>query len=735
MSHSIRLVLTLHNHQPVGNFDGVFEQAYQDSYKPFLDVLDRFPHLPIALHTSGSLMEWLSKHHPEYVDRLAAMVDAGRLEVIGGAYYEAILPMLPTADRLGQIQTYTEWLESRLGARVRGMWIPERVWEPNLVSNLAEAGIEYTILDDFHFKNAGVDESQLFGYYLSEDEGRLLKIFAGSERLRYLIPFADPPHTIEYLRGVAEKHPGSVLVFGDDGEKFGTWPETKKHVYEHGWLERFLSAISANQSWIKMTTLSEAVDNVAPSGKIYLPEASYREMTEWALPVDRQLEYDRVTHDMEHDHRWGSLRKFIRGGFWRNFKIKYPETDEMYTRMMQVSRRLAAAQTEHACGTNGHTNGRAAGTTELLERARTELYRGQCNCPYWHGAFGGLYLPHLRQAIYNHLIAADNLIDQATRPAGSWVEASADDYNLDARQEIQLANDKLVALLAPARGGMLYELDIRSICLNLLATLARRPESYHRKVLAGTHQGHDQTASIHDRVVFKQSGLDQKLIYDNGPRKSLIDHFYDNEVAHGAIVRNQALERGDFAAGIYEARLRRSPGRVQAVLSRTGNAWGHPLSITKSITLEAGSNTLQIDYQLEGLPKDRPFHFAVELNLAGLPSGADDRYFYDRQNNRLGHLGSLLDLDDVEYLGLKDEWLGIGVELGMSRPSGIWTFPIETVSNSEAGFESVHQSVVVLPHWLVQGDAQGKWQVSLTMALDTSLAESRAEPSAAVAQV
>jgi hypothetical protein len=34
----------------------------------------------------------------------------------------------------------------------------------------------------------------------NSDEGRLLKIFPGSEKLRYTIPFADPQETINYLR-------------------------------------------------------------------------------------------------------------------------------------------------------------------------------------------------------------------------------------------------------------------------------------------------------------------------------------------------------------------------------------------------------------------------------------------------------------------------------------------------------------------------------------------------------
>ena len=37
------------------------------------------------------------------------------------------------------------------------MWIPERVWEQSFTRDLADAGIEYTILDDFHFKQRRPD--------------------------------------------------------------------------------------------------------------------------------------------------------------------------------------------------------------------------------------------------------------------------------------------------------------------------------------------------------------------------------------------------------------------------------------------------------------------------------------------------------------------------------------------------------------------------------------------------
>jgi hypothetical protein len=713
MSIAIDFCLVLHNHQPVGNFDGVFEQAYQDSYRPFLDVFEPYADLRISLHISGPLLEWLEKHHPDYIERLARLVAAGRLEIIGGAFYEPILTMIPSRDRIGQITRYRNHLEQLLGGSVQGMWIPERVWEACLTSDLVEAGVKYVVLDDFHFKNAGLTDSQLTSYFLTEDDGRVLAVFPGSERLRYLIPFGAVEETLAYARQIAERHPQAVIVFGDDGEKFGTWPQTKKHVYEDGWLRRFFDALTAERSWLRVVTLKEAYGRVPPAGKIYLPDSSYREMTEWALPVERQLEYEDLVHECQHDPRWPRLRFFIRGGFWRNFKVKYPEANEMYARMMYVSRRLEVA--------------RQAGVAPyLFDAAQRALFRGQCNCSYWHGAFGGIYLPHLRHAVYQELITAENLIDRALGKSAPFVEAAADDFDFDLRNEIRLANDRLVCWFSPSRGGQMYELDVRSIGLNLLATLARRPEAYHRKVLAGATQASTEVASIHDRVVFKQAGLEKRIEYDNRPRKSLQDHFLAPDLTCDGFQRGLG-ELGDFLDAGYEARIRRDPDRIQVQLARTGLVEGRTVRITKGVTVHGGSSLLRVGYLLENLPPDVNWQFAIEWNFAGLPAGASDRYFHDGSGRQLGHLGTRLDLQDRTDLALTDEWLGIDVRLSVNQPTRFWTFPIETVSQSEAGFELVHQSVVVVPRWSIQPDAEGRWSVIMELAIDTTRAETRGQ--------
>jgi len=716
----IQLCLVLHNHQPVGNFDGVFEEAYQDSYLPFLEIFEPFTDLNISLHTSGPLMQWLQKTHPDYLNRVSQLVEAGRIEIIGGAFYEAILPMIPKRDRVGQIARYSKWLEERVCSKVNGMWMPERVWESCLTESIAKAGISYTVLDDYHFRRAGLKNEELTGYFVAEDEGKTVNVFPGSEHLRYLIPFSEPNETIEHCRMLADRCPDSIVVFGDDGEKFGTWPNTKKHVYEDGWLERFFQALTDNKDWLKTSTLNEAVESTPPRGKVYLPDASYREMTEWSLPVNRQVEHDELVHQLEHDPRWRQIQSFFGGGFWRNFKVKYPESNEMYSRMMYVSGLLQKAQAQNA-------------NPQQLEKAEDHLYQGQCNCSYWHGAFGGIYLPHLRNAVYQHLLAAESLIESAMGRPAKWVEATTEDYDFDGRNEIRLANDKLVTWVSAQTGGQIYDLDLREIGHNLGATIQRRPELYHAKVLQGENENGENAASIHDRVVFKQADLDERLQYDPRLRNMLIDHFWDEETDVLSMQESRATERGDFADGEYVATVRRNPGRVQILMVRKGNAWGIPLTIKKGVTLNEGSNELEIAYLIEGLPKDRQFHFGVEYNFAGLPDGQDDRFFSDQDGTNLGHLGSILSLNDSKQLSLTDSWLGLEVSVEFDQPGGIFTYPVQTVSQSESGFELVHQCVCVQPHWMIEGDSKGLWACRMKLAFQSGLNEVKTPSGEAIA--
>lgn len=147
----INLIMGCHSHQPVGNFDFVFAEAYEKSYKPFIEVLERYPAVRFTLHYTGPLWDWFLSHQPDYVTRLARLAQAGQVEIMGGGYYEPLLCAIPERDAQAQIRHMQHFCEEHLGVRPRGMWLTERVWEPHMARILAQSGVEYAALDDAHF--------------------------------------------------------------------------------------------------------------------------------------------------------------------------------------------------------------------------------------------------------------------------------------------------------------------------------------------------------------------------------------------------------------------------------------------------------------------------------------------------------------------------------------------------------------------------------------------------------
>ncbi|MFO0814988.1 MAG: alpha-amylase/4-alpha-glucanotransferase domain-containing protein [Gemmatales bacterium] len=700
----LRFALALHDHQPVGNFDSVYAQAYADAYFPFLDIISQYPELAFSLHISGPLLDWLEKNRPDHLGDLKELVKAGQLEIIGGAYYEPILPILPRRDRVGQIRRYSEKLKDIFDTDVRGMWLAERVWEPSLVTDLLEADIEYTLLDDFHFKQAGMEEDDLHGYFLTEDQGFLLRIFPISEPLRYMIPWKDPAEAISYLDLLAETYPDSVVVCADDGEKFGSWPGTNGLCYEKKWLTQFFDLLLERQAQdkIQLVTLSQALDETPPQGTIYLPECSYREMTEWALPTARQLSRQQLLKGFEGKPVQEQIKNNLRGGIWRNFASKYPEVREMQARMIEVSDHIAAA----------------AGNPSI-ENAILELYRGQCNCPYWHGAFGGLYLPHLRHAIYKHLISADNACLADDIAHGQRVDIELHDFNLDGRRELRISTALYTAYFCPHQGGMLYELDIRPVKVNLLATLSRRPEPYHETIKQIASQQVVKSAVNPEKAAeFKQPDLEKHLIYDKYPRKSLIDHCYPLDTTLEDVVAGREKELGDFVQGAYIRRLIDRDTHQRLRLFRQGHVRGQSMQVSKEIVASATANTLTVRYRLDELPPEPDFYFAVEMNFAGFPANQDDRYYYHAGKKNAGQTQTLIDIKGVDHLGIVDEFLGLDCKLQCSSPAGIWAFPIQTVSQSEGGFELVHQGVTMIAYFVPQPDKGKHWEVEVVLKMD-----------------
>ena len=157
----INLLLGVHNHQPVDNWNHVIEEATIKCYQPFLDILESHPGVGMSIHYTGFLLDWLFENRPSMIEQLRRLMARGQVEMFSGAYYEPILAIIPDEDKRGQIEKLNDRIETLTGQKPHGMWLAERVWEPHLVKAIAQAGIEYLFLDDSHFKAAGLGEHQL----------------------------------------------------------------------------------------------------------------------------------------------------------------------------------------------------------------------------------------------------------------------------------------------------------------------------------------------------------------------------------------------------------------------------------------------------------------------------------------------------------------------------------------------------------------------------------------------
>src|SRR6056297_657839 len=407
----IQFIFGVHNHQPEGNFDFVMEKSLQRGYRPFLETIFEYPQIKTTLHFSGSLLQYIEKKDPDLIDLIRKMIDRQQIELFTGGYYEPVLSVIPEQDRIKQIKKMNAKLKELFDYKARGFWLSERVWEPSVVSTLSKTGVEYVALDDDHFKNAGNYEDELNGYFLTEDQGYPLKIFPINKKLRYLIPFHDIDETINFLHERASESAQSMYLMMDDGEKFGIWPGTHELVFKKGWLEGFFKRLIEESEWLTLTTFGEYAKEVPPRGRTYIPDSSYPEMMSWALPSRARTHYERLENELKEKGDFERFSMFLKTGFWRTFLSKYTESNLMHKKMLHIRSKI---------------------TGEMPDSIKEKILKSQSNDAYWHGLFGGLYLPNLRAEVYKNLISANRSIDEIKHSGeDDFVEIEVKDYNID----------------------------------------------------------------------------------------------------------------------------------------------------------------------------------------------------------------------------------------------------------------------------------------------------------------
>lgn len=717
---SIHLGLLFHNHQPVGNFPWVFQQVYESSYLPMLEALERHPQVRLSLHYTGSLLDWLKETHPAFLTRLARLVTNKQIEMVSGGYYEPILPSIPDDDKIVQIRRLTASLKADLGSKPTGMWLAERVWEPSLPRTLTEAGIEWTILDDIHFKNVGLNDQDLYGYYATEDQTGILKVYATSQALRYAIPWRPPHEAIDTLRKLATADGSRIVVMGDDGEKFGSWPDTNIYSWgqdgHSGWVDQFFTELEKNSSWLHTTPLGEYASQYPALGRIYIPTSSYIEMTEWALPPKASYQFGQLLHQLEQEHRTDILR-FMRGGFWRTFLIRYPEINNQHKKMLHV-----------------HDLVYAAGASD--EAGLTHLLKAQANDTYWHGLFGGIYMAHVRSAIYHHLIKAENAAASISHTEPSWQHYEFTDFERSTFKQLIIEGEQQNLYIDPQHGGSLFEWDLRRSAHNVLCVMTRQQESYHQKLrlheqerrrnaaVTSQPQATEDPGNPHNTLRTKEPGLDKYLVVDRYRRSSLIDHFLPLGLPLDSYMQVRYEEQGNFADQPYDTHVTQDTTGITITLSRYGEVKRAgalsplPIHLSKYISVPSAEEQLIVRYQIENLGLARlETNFATEWNLNLLGGGGNPQAYcildtHPQTRSRFDRIG---ESEHIRELHVGNTWLQQDIAFLINQPTTLWQFSIDTVTGSEAGFERTHQGSNFTFLWPILLDSGSTWSVEIVV--------------------
>ncbi|HSH72897.1 MAG TPA: alpha-amylase/4-alpha-glucanotransferase domain-containing protein [Methylophilaceae bacterium] len=659
MAKTVALLLGVHAHQPVGNFEHVLDDAQERCYGPFLRTLHEYPDFRFAIHISGWLLDSMLKKFPEDMGLLKEMVERGQAEIFGGGFTEPVLAAIPARDRIGQIAQLSQQLKTNFAEAPQGAWLTERVWESTVVPALTDSAIRYVTVDDYHFMCTGKDKAVLDGYYTTEEDGRQIDLFPISEELRYRLPFSPAAEAISYLESLADDSRQAAAIYFDDIEKFGIWPETYEWVYEKGWLREFIEGVLKSRI-IKPMRYSEYHAMARTRGVVYLPSTSYIEMNEWSLPVPAAHIYADLVTQQKQENRFEITKPFVRGAIWRNFFMRYPESNWMHKRMLALSSRY-------------YTLPENKKVPEML----VALYESQANDAYWHGLFGGLYLPHLRRAIYNAMLRLEALLDSVTLRATKVVM----DVDLDGCDEVFLQNGVLQAVARLDCSGSIFEFDSYKHHHNFGDTLTRQTEHYHRRVHAGSGAAGNAAgiANPHELMSAKHEITAADLQID-GYRKSLFCDFFTTDGQTQAI----QYKRPTSAKNTLDFHATLDTGEVYKKIALVGN-------------------NLVVRYDFASMPKGV---FKVEINLA-MPSCEGPAGRFRMGSDILGGFGQPVHINSLKHIALEDEVLGGALHVFSSVSCKLTSHPHFSVSQSEAGFEKIMQAVTLELEWSAKALANG----------------------------
>jgi alpha-amylase len=381
--------------------------------------------------------------------------------------------------------------------------------------------------------------------------------------------------------------------------------------------------------------------------------------------------------------------------------------------MLRVSARIAAVPARH-------TPSKASGE---LAQARDLLLRAQCNDAYWHGIFGGLYAPHLRTELWRNLIRAEAVADRHT--GGTLLpRVELLDYDADGAHEHLFTAPEYQALLKPTDGGTLAAFDFRPAAATLVNSIQRRPEAYHARLREAAKTAMaGAVASIHEQTLVKEPGLERFLRYDRWPRHAFRALLFDPARTQAEYETLELQEDPGFAGGAFHVK---SSSAHDAQLIREdelkfaakGNAGTPRLSLAKRFSFGPAPHGCEIGCEI-GLklkhPLATPIAVGIESVINLLAPAEPDRFFETPKGQQNLRFSGVL---PAPLLRMEDGWQRVRITLHAPGAKEFWVAPIETVSESEEGFERVYQGSQILAIWHPPLAPQEPWFARLVWRIE-----------------
>ena len=712
MRSSLHLAIVLHFHQPPTASAVALEDCFDDVYEPVLDALDADERLLLNLHFGGRILEHALAHRPDFLSRLARLWRQGRVEVLGGAFYDPVLAAIPERDAIGQLQLTANWLKRQLGKVPQGAWLALRAWDPGLPRALGAAGVAWTLLDDAQFLAAGLEPEDVHGHYTTERAGHPVGMFpidaalsrilaeGPASRMRDQLVLSNMAHQPdERLEAVALR--GETLV-------------------ADGRFAELLSVLDSEHHWLKTTPLSRAFELFPTRGRVYLGSGADPALTEWSRPAASRANRRRLQQQLESVGMWRGVEHFVGRVLFDNFLVKYGEANRLHKRMLAASAavdRLRAVLAERQRkGKASASDGKAR---KVLERACDALWRAQTHAVYWHGGPNevGIYDPRMRLSTTRQLMVAQRMVERALGdPArGGW-SAFKLDHDADGNAEAVVLTPTLAAVVHAAQGGTLWELDLRDRGIPMLTSMSPVEEPYddtlvgNEVVLVDAEDHPSLPVDEPDWARTTNPKLARRRV-DRIARGAFQDHFLGAETTLETFGFRQFRQLGDFAVEPWELMKVAAPdgdvpaGRV--LVGRTGVVKDVDrtllLRLEKEYRFDPEKPRLTVTHTISNRSRETASAWhGLEWTL-GIPSGDAANVVattFGGDQERIVPLdaGGPQDLGWLSWIELKDTEAEVSVVIQLPDLLRAWWVPVTSVHEGPDGWQELVQGQTLLLH-------------------------------------